>query len=117
MNQDTLNDITLRLRQFSAERNWEPYHSPKNLAMATAGEAGELVAEFQWLTENESLNLEPDRLERVRQESADVLICLVMLADRLGFDLIEAANFKIQLNAEKYPIEKSRGNSKKYSEL
>ena len=117
MGQDNLNDLTLRLRQFAADREWEPFHSPKNLAMATSGEVGELVAEFQWLTEEGSRKLDPERLERVKLESADVLICLVMLADRLGFDLIEAANRKIQSNAERYPVEKARGNAKKYTEF
>jgi NTP pyrophosphatase (non-canonical NTP hydrolase) len=85
--------------------------------MATAGEVGELVAEFQWLTEEGSLKLDPDRLERIKRESADVLICLVMLADRLGFDLVEATDQKIQSNAERYPVEKARGNAKKYTEF
>lgn len=117
MNQGPLMDLTLRLRQFAAERDWERFHSPKNLAMALTGEAGELVAEFQWLTEAESRELDPERLARVQQEAADVLIYLVRLADQLGLDLVDAANLKIQSNSERYPVDKSRGNARKYTEL
>ena len=88
---DSLDDLTLQLRRFAAERDWETFHSPKNLAMALTGEAGELAAEFQWLTEAESLALDAPRKARVQEEAADVLLYLVRLADRAGFDLLEAA--------------------------
>ncbi len=113
---DSLGSLTERLRQFAAERDWDRFHTPKNLAMALTGEAGELAAEFQWLTEAESGALEPDRLERVRQEAGDVLLYLVRLADRAGFDLVAAAHAKIDLNARRYPAGQVRGSARKYTE-
>ena len=113
---DSLDDLTLQLRRFAAERDWETFHSPKNLAMALTGEAGELAAEFQWLTEAESLALDAPRKARVQEEAADVLLYLVRLADRAGFDLLEAARDKITLNALKYPAERVRGSARKYTD-
>jgi dCTP diphosphatase len=91
------------LREFAAERDWRPYHTPKNLAMAMIVEAAELVEHFQWLTPEQSLALAPDKLLEVRDEVADTLIYLVELADVLGIDLIAAARDKIAKNAVKYP--------------
>jgi dCTP diphosphatase len=105
------------LRQFAADRDWDQFHSPKNLAMALAVEAAELLERFQWLTEADSKNLPPADLARVREEMADVLNYLVRLADKLDVDLLEAAHDKVALNAQKYPVDKSRGTAKKYSEL
>jgi NTP pyrophosphatase (non-canonical NTP hydrolase) len=105
------------LREFAAERDWDKFHSPKNLAMALSVEAAELLERFQWVTEDESRNLPPAELEHVRQEMADVLNYLVRLADKLDVNLLEAARDKIKLNAQKYPVDKSRGSAKKYSEL
>jgi len=116
MAQDKLHNLTLRLRQFAAERDWERFHSPKNLSMALTGEAGELAAEFQWLTEAESQELDQEQLERVKQESADVLIYLVRLADKLQFDLLQAASEKIEHNAKKYPADRVRGSARKYDQ-
>lgn len=116
MTPDPLTDLALRLRAFAGERDWDRFHSPKNLAMALTGEAGELAAEFQWLTEEQSQALEPERLARVQQEAADVLLYLVRLADKLQFDLLEAAHQKIAHNAKNYPAEKVRGSAKKYTE-
>jgi NTP pyrophosphatase (non-canonical NTP hydrolase) len=113
---DSLADLTERLRQFAAERDWDRFHTPKNLAMALTGEAGELAAEFQWLTEDESRALDPERLERVRQEAGDVLLYLARLADRAGFDLVAAAHAKIDLNAKHYPADRVRGSARKYTE-
>ena len=113
---DSLDDLTLQLRRFAAERDWETFHSPKNLAMALMGEAGELAAEFQWLTEAESLALDAPRKARVQEEAADVLLYLVRLADRAGFDLLEAARDKITLNALTYPAERVRGSARKYTD-
>jgi len=104
------------LRQFAAERDWDQFHSPKNLASALAVEAAELLERFQWLTEEQSRNLPPTELEKVRQEMADVLNYLVRLADKLGVDLLAAARDKIALNAQKYPVEKARGSARKYSD-
>lgn len=106
-----------RLRAFAAERDWEQFHAPKNLAMALMVEAAELAEPFQWLTADESDDLSPERLDRVRAEMADVLLYLVRLADRLNVDLVEAAERKLDENAGKYPVEKARGNAKKYTDL
>lgn len=105
------------LRQFAAERDWDQFHSPKNLAMALAVEAAELLERFQWVTEEDSRHLPPAELAKVREEMADVLNYLVRLADKLDVNLLEAAREKVALNAQKYPVEKSRGSAKKYSEL
>lgn len=109
----TLEDLTLALREFAAERDWERFHTPKNLAMALAGEAGELLAELQWLTPQESAALEPDRLDAVGAEMADVLIYLVRLADVLEVDLLELAQAKVASNAQRYSVATSRGNAEK----
>ena len=106
-----------RLRDFAAERAWEQFHSPKNLSMALAAEAGELLEIFQWLTEEESRNLatQADELRRVREEVGDVAIYLIRLCDQLGIDLEQAALEKIEQNEAKYPVKLSRGNATKYN--
>ena len=108
--------LARRLREFAVERDWEQFHSPKNLAMALVGEAGELASEFQWLTEEQSKAPDAAQLARIRAEVADVLIYLVRLSDKLGIDLIAAAHEKMEVNASRYPVEKARGSSKKYNE-
>ena len=113
---DSLGQLTQRLREFTGVRDWRQFNCPKNLVMALTGEAGELAAEFQWLTLEQSEAPEPERLVRIQAETADVLVYLVQLADRLGFDLIEAANAKIDRNEERYPADKVRGSAKKYNE-
>ena len=105
------------LRRFAADRDWDQFHSPKNLASALSVEAAELLERFQWLTEDESRNLRPAALAKVREEMADVLNYLVRLADKLDVNLLEAARDKIKVNALKYPVDKSRGSARKYSEL
>lgn len=116
MNATPLNELMLRVRQFAAERDWEQFHTPKNLAMALVAEAGELAAEFQWLTAAQSAVPDAQQMKRIQAESADVLIYLVRLADKLGFDLLAAATVKIQENERRYPADKVRGSSKKYDE-
>ena len=111
---DSLRD---RLRDFAAERDWDQFHSPKNLAMALAGEAGELLENFQWLTEEQSRRPSPETLSAASEEIADVLLYLVRLSDKLGIDPVDAANRKLVANAAKYPAHKARGNAKKYTEL
>ncbi len=111
-----LDDLTQQVRQFAAERDWDQFHTPKNLAMALVAEAGELAAEFQWLTAAQSAAPNAEQLARIRAESADVLIYLVRLAERLGFDLVAAAEAKLVENERRYPVEKARGSSKKYTE-
>ena len=114
---DPLAELQQALRVFVAEREWDPFHSPKNLAMALSVEAAELLENFQWLREEESKNLSPEQMENVRHEMADVLIYLLRLADKLGVDLLAAAKDKMALNARRYPVEKSRGSLKKYTKL
>ena len=106
-----------QLRQFAADRDWDQFHSPKNLAMALAGEAGELLENFQWLTEEQSRHPSPEVLAAASEEIADVLLYLVRLADKLGIDPFEAASRKMIANAGKYPVEKARGTARKYTEL
>ena len=112
-----LESLRNQLRTFAADRDWDQFHSPKNLAAALAVEAAELLEHFQWLTEAESQQLPPVALAAVRAEVADVLLYLIRISDKLGIDLIAAAKAKIELNAAKYPVEKARGSSKKYTEL
>ncbi|MCP5327628.1 MAG: nucleotide pyrophosphohydrolase [Sinobacteraceae bacterium] len=111
---DSLRD---ELRRFSAERDWDQFHSPKNLAAALAVEAAELLEPFQWLSSEQSRQLSPQTAAAVRKEMADVLLYLVRLADQLGVDLLEAARSKIVENAIKYPVEKAKGSMRKYTDL
>ncbi len=115
--EDPLIELRDRLRHFAAERDWDQFHSPKNLAMALSVEVAELVEHFQWLSEDASLSLPADKLLEVGEEAADVLVYLIRLADKLGIDLAAAARAKIAVNALKYPVEKSRGSIRKYTEL
>jgi dCTP diphosphatase len=112
-----VDELRLRLRRSAAKRDWEQFHSPKNLAMALSVEAAELLEHFQWLPEAASRELAPATLAGVREELADVLLYLVRLADQLDVDLVAAAHAKIERNAEKYPVDKARGSSRKYTEL
>jgi len=105
------------LRSFAAERDWEQFHTPKNLAAALIVEAAELLEHFQWLTPQQSVQLDSTSKHKVAQEIADVLIYLTRLADVLGVDPLQAAQQKLVLNAAKYPVENSKGNSTKYTDL
>lgn len=113
----SLDELRAALRRFAAERDWDQFHCPKNLAIALSVEAAELLEHFQWMTGAESAVLPPERHAQVREEIADVLLYLVRLADRLDVNLLAAASDKIRLNAAKYPVEKSRGSSRKYTQL
>ncbi len=117
MSKQSLNDLTIRLREFAADRDWDQFHSPKNLAMALAVEASEIMEHFQWLTEEQSSALPPKKLQQVKEEIADVLIYLTRLADRLGVDPLMAAYEKLEVNQAKYPADKVRGSAKKYTDL
>jgi dCTP diphosphatase len=112
-----LEDIRLRLAEFARERNWDQFHNPKNLSMAIAAEAAELLEIFQWLTDEQSKEIVKDEKEmaHIRQEIADVMIYLVRLADKLGVDIEKAVLDKIGLNEKKYPIELAKDNATKYN--
>lgn len=112
-----LEDLRDQLRAFAAARDWDQFHSPKNLAMALSAEAGELLEVFQWLTEAQSRSLTPEAQAAASEEIADVLLYLIRLGDQLGIDPIAAAQRKLVANAQKYPADKARGSSKKYTEL
>jgi dCTP diphosphatase len=116
MNED-LSEVRDILRRFALEREWERFHSPKNLASALVVEAAELLERFQWLTEDQSRSLSAEEKHKVAEEIADVFIYLVQLADKLDVDLLQATRDKIAKNAEKYSVEKARGNAKKYTDL
>ena len=109
-------DLRDKLREFAAQRDWDQFHTPKNLATALSVEAAELLEHFQWLTAEQSTRLPPEQKEKVRDEMADVLVYLVRLADKLDVNLLEAAAQKIEKNALKYPAAKVRGSMKKYSD-
>jgi NTP pyrophosphatase (non-canonical NTP hydrolase) len=117
MPKPSFDDLSRRLAEFAAVRDWEQFHSPKNLAMALAAESGELLEHFQWLSEAESAALPAAELDAVALELADLQLYLVRLADRLGVDLVATAHRKIDLNAEKYPVDKARGHARKYDRL
>ncbi|MFI6516733.1 nucleotide pyrophosphohydrolase [Spirillospora sp. NPDC050679] len=107
--------LALRLRGFARARDWEQFHTPKNLAMALSGEVGELLAELQWLTPEQAAAVmdDPAAAARIRGELADVLTYLVRLADVLDVDLLEAAHTKIDENERRYDAETYRGSSRK----
>ncbi len=109
--------IKQRLRDFAKARDWDQFHSPKNLSMALSVEVSEIVEHFQWLTEEQSKSLSEDKLNQVEAELADTLIYLVRLADKLDIDLLTAAQRKMALNEQKYPVNKAKGNAKKYTEI
>ena len=112
-----LHALTLSLREFARVRDWEPFHSPKNLASALSVEASELLEHFQWLTEAQSRQLSNQKKDEVAAEAADVLLYLLQLCDKLQIDLLEAARLKMIVNGEKYPVDRAQGSSKKYTEL
>ena len=116
MSEDRLTELQRRVAAFAAGRDWDQFHSPKNLAIALSVEASELLEEFQWLTEEQSRSLDPERRERVRLEMADVLIYLLRLANKLDVDVMHAATDKLALNEQKYPADRVRGSARKYTE-
>jgi NTP pyrophosphatase (non-canonical NTP hydrolase) len=111
-----LEELSERLRCFAQERDWEQFHSPKNLSMALIAECAELLEHFQWLSEAQSHALPADKLAEVELEMADIQIYLLRLAERLGVDLLGAVERKIVLNEQKYPADRVRGSAKKYTE-
>lgn len=110
---DSLEDLRLKLAEFAACRDWDQFHSPKNLSMALIAEAAELVEHFQWLTEDQSRDLSADKKLAVAHELADILIYLIRSADKLDIDLIKSAHDKISINTARYPIDKVKGKAKR----
>lgn len=111
-----LEQLRLKLREFAAERDWDQFHSPKNLAMALSVKASELVECFQWLTEEQSRSLSAQQLAAVTDEIADIQLYLIRLADKLDVDIRNAVSDKFKKNEAKYPADKVRGSAKKYNE-
>ncbi|MDH5518316.1 MAG: nucleotide pyrophosphohydrolase [Gammaproteobacteria bacterium] len=116
MSSSELDNLKQCLRDFAKARDWDQFHSPKNLSMALSVEVSEIVEHFQWLTEEQSNNLSQDKLDEVETELADTFIYLIRIADKLDIDLLEAANNKIKHNEQKYPVDKVKGSAKKYTE-
>lgn len=112
---DSLLILRQRINAFVEARDWAQFHSPKNLAMSMIVEAAEVVEHFQWMTEQESRQLDTETKEKVGQELADTFVYLMRIAEVCGIDLIQATNAKIDLNAQKYPVEKCKGSNDKYT--
>lgn len=113
---DSLSELSEQLAEFARVRDWEQFHSPKNLSMALIAEAAELVEHFQWLSEEESSSLPSQKLEEVRMELADIQIYLIRIAERLGVDLVAAAQQKMAINEQRYPVERVKGSARRASE-
>ena len=111
-----MKDLRVTIKEFIKERDWDQFHSPKNLAMALSVEVAEIIEHFQWLTEEQSRKLPPEKLAEVREEIGDVMIYLTELADKLGVDPVEAARAKLEINGQKYPAALVKGKAYKYTE-
>ena len=116
MPRDCLDELNSKLLAFARERDWEQFHSPKNLSMALAGEAGELLEHFQWLSEEASTRLVVEKKDQVAMEMADILIYLIRLSERLDVDLVDAAYRKMAINQARYPAEEVRGDARRAEE-
>ena len=112
----SLESLRDHLRVFAKARDWDQYHTPKNLSMALIAEAAELVEHFQWVEGDQSHLLEDKTRRSVEEELADILIYLVRISDKLGIDLYQASERKLEINERKYPADKVRGSAKKYTE-
>ncbi|SHE57670.1 NTP pyrophosphatase, house-cleaning of non-canonical NTPs [Fodinibius roseus] len=112
-----LDDLKEKLQEFNRERDWDQFHSPKNIAMALSVEASEIVEIFQWMQEEQSYDLERDEKEKLEEELGDVFLYLQLLASKYDIDLLEVARKKLAKNKKKYPVNKAKGSSKKYAEL
>ena len=117
LTEQNINSIKQQIRDFAEARDWDQFHSPKNLSMALSSEVSEITEHFQWLTEEQSASLPQNKLKEVETELADTLIYLIRLADKLDVDLLNATLDKIKLNEQKYPVNKAKGNAKKYTEF
>ncbi|NNJ91386.1 MAG: nucleotide pyrophosphohydrolase [Gammaproteobacteria bacterium] len=116
MSKDSLTDLNLKLKDFAVRRDWEQFHSPKNLAMAISGEAGELLEHFQWLTQQQSQEIEAKKKQEVAYEMADILIYLLRLSEQLDIDLVSAAYEKMAINEKRYPADKVKGDFRRADE-
>ena len=116
MSEPAIEELKLKLKEFAQARDWEQFHSPKNLSMALSVEASELLEHFQWMSEKDSHELSPQRHAAVAFEMADIFIFLLRLSDQLNIDLIDMTKRKMELNEKRYPVEKVKGSSKKYNE-
>ncbi len=114
---DGIGELSAALARFARERDWEQFHTPKNLALGVTIEAAEVAEIFQWLTDEQARRLPPETVEHLADELADTLSYLVKLADVYEIDLLAAAKRKLQKNALKYPVEKAKGSAKKYRDL
>ena len=114
---DELKKISKALEKFASERDWNQFHSPKNLSMALSVEVAELVEEFQWLTEEQSKTINSEKLAKIKDEIGDIFIYLIRLSFKLNIDMISAANDKILKNELRYPVDKAKGNAKKYTDF
>ena len=112
-----MKELIKTIRNFAHRRDWDQFHSPKNLAMALSVEVAEIVEHFQWLTQAESTNMDAAKLAAIKEEIADVMIYLTRLADRLGIDPVQAAEEKMRINEKKYPVDKVKGIAAKYTDL
>jgi NTP pyrophosphatase (non-canonical NTP hydrolase) len=113
----SIQHIQKLVQKFASDRDWDQFHSPKNLAMALSVEVAEVIEHLQWLTEDQSRSLPEDKRNAIAEELADTFIYLVRLADKLDVNLLAAAEEKIAANAKAYPVEKAKGNAKKYTEF
>lgn len=111
-----MEDLIHKLRAFAKDRDWEQFHSPKNLAMALSVEVAEIVELFQWMTEEQSKKLSQEKIEKLKEEIGDVMIYLTKLADKFGINPVDAAKEKLIINEKKYPAEVVRGKPEKYDE-
>lgn len=111
-----LDKLIEQIRGFNKERDWEQFHSPKNLVMALVVEVSEIAEHFQWLKEDESRKLPAEKVAEIEEEIGDVMLFLLNLCNELGIDAVKAAEEKLEKNREKYPVEKAKGNARKYSE-
>jgi dCTP diphosphatase len=115
--ESSVDDLTVLVRSFADSRDWQQFHTARNLVLALVGEAGELAAEFQWISDDNIVNAlqEADKREAVGSELADVFIYLLRLADVIGIDLVEELKKKIAINEKRYPIDKAKGSAAKYT--
>ena len=116
MEETEIQQLMLALRKFAQDRDWEQFHSPKNLSMALSVEAAELLEHFQWMPDQESYALGEAKQQLVSYELADIFIYLLRLCDQLNVDLATVTKHKMEINEQRYPVDKVKGSSKKYSE-